>query len=82
MRLNSIPFAAPAKLRALLEDLGSEGLSASGDAGWAATSGLSVEVAARWRRQALAATPMEARRVRRWAAASNHGELATRPVGL
>ncbi|MEK7384692.1 MAG: DNA-processing protein DprA [Elusimicrobiota bacterium] len=54
MRLNCIPFAPSAKLRALLEGLGPEGLSASGDADWAETAGLSVEVVGRWRRQALA----------------------------
>jgi len=54
VRLNSIPFAAPAKLRALFGQLGPEGLSSSGDADWAATAGLSVSVAARWRSQARA----------------------------
>lgn len=54
VRLNSIPFAASAKLRVLWDGLGPEGLSASGDADWAAAAGLSSDVAARWRRQALA----------------------------
>lgn len=53
VRLNSVPFAAPAKLRALLDGLGPERLPASGDADWAAATGLSVEVASRWRRSAL-----------------------------
>lgn len=53
VRLNSIAFAAPARLRALLDGLGPEGLSACGDAEWSRAAGLAVEVASRWRRQAL-----------------------------
>lgn len=53
-RLNSIPFAAPDKTRALLDVLKPEGLSSSGEAEWAAAADISPPVAARWRRHALA----------------------------
>ena len=52
VRLNAVPFAPSAKARALLDGLGPEGLSVSGDAEWARVAGLPLEAAGRWRRQA------------------------------
>jgi len=54
LRLNSIAFASPVKTRALLDVLKPEGLASSSDSDWAASAGVPVETASRWRRLALA----------------------------
>lgn len=51
LRLNSIAFGDPFKAWGLMTALGPEGLASSGDADWAQAAGLSLQVAARWRRQ-------------------------------
>jgi DNA processing protein len=54
LRLNAVAYGDPVRARALLEALGPSGLARSSDADWAAASGLTVESAARWRRESLA----------------------------